>query len=55
MAVTKPLLRAAADLPWDQALTMEEFAEPMCFTTRDFRGGVRDVIARTSSAPGQRG
>src|SRR5258708_5768559 len=28
VAMTKPLLRAAADAPWDQALAMEEFAEP---------------------------
>ena len=30
----KPLLRATADLSWEQAITLEEFAEPGCFTTR---------------------
>lgn len=33
LEMSKPLLRAAADLPWAQALTMEEFAEPNCFST----------------------
>jgi 2-(1,2-epoxy-1,2-dihydrophenyl)acetyl-CoA isomerase len=33
LEMSKPLLRAAADLPWPQALTMEEFAEPSCFST----------------------
>src|SRR5258705_825301 len=32
-AMTKPLLRAAADADWNDALTFEEFAEPTCFTT----------------------
>lgn len=34
LAMSKPLLRAAADLTWEQALAMEEFAEPACFTTQ---------------------
>jgi 2-(1,2-epoxy-1,2-dihydrophenyl)acetyl-CoA isomerase len=33
LEMTKPLLRNALDLPWEQSLTMEEFAEPSCFTT----------------------
>jgi len=33
LEMSKLLLRAAADLPWNQALTMEEFAEPNCFST----------------------
>jgi 2-(1,2-epoxy-1,2-dihydrophenyl)acetyl-CoA isomerase len=43
LPIAKPLLRATADLPWEQALTMEEFAEPMCFTTRGFADGVERV------------
>jgi 2-(1,2-epoxy-1,2-dihydrophenyl)acetyl-CoA isomerase len=44
--MTKPLLRAAADMSWDQALAMEEFAEPNCFTTRDHREAVEAFLAR---------
>jgi len=43
LAMTKPLLRAAADAPWEQAITMEEFAEPSCFTTAAFAEAVREV------------
>jgi 2-(1,2-epoxy-1,2-dihydrophenyl)acetyl-CoA isomerase len=43
MAMTKPLLRAAVDAPWDAALTMEEFAEPSCFTTSAFRDAVASL------------
>jgi len=50
LPIAKPLMRAAADLSWEQALTMEEFAEPMCFTTRGFAEGVDRVVAATSSA-----
>ncbi len=41
MEMTKPLLRAAADATWDGALTLEEFAEPSCFTTGAFAEAVR--------------
>ncbi|MFL5859881.1 MAG: hypothetical protein ACJ780_03755 [Solirubrobacteraceae bacterium] len=50
MPLAKPLLRAAADASWDQSLTMEEFAEPICFTTRGFADGVDSVVAATSSS-----
>jgi 2-(1,2-epoxy-1,2-dihydrophenyl)acetyl-CoA isomerase len=43
LAMTKPLLRAAADATWDQAITMEEFAEPQCFTTRAFQRSVQEL------------
>jgi 2-(1,2-epoxy-1,2-dihydrophenyl)acetyl-CoA isomerase len=43
LAMTKPLLRAAADASWEQAIAMEEFAEPQCFTTRAFQRSVRDL------------
>src|SRR6476620_10740206 len=48
LAMTKPLLRATADASWDQALALEEFAEPSCFTTRAFNDAVQ---ALRSSAP----
>lgn len=44
--MTKPLLRAAADMSWDQALAMEEFAEPNCFTTSDHRESVEAFLAQ---------
>jgi 2-(1,2-epoxy-1,2-dihydrophenyl)acetyl-CoA isomerase len=31
--MTKPLLRAAADAPWEQSLMLEEYAEANCFST----------------------
>ena len=45
IAMTKPLLRAAADASWDHALTMEEFAEPQCFTTQAFQDSVTALMA----------
>lgn len=45
IAMTKPLLRAAADASWDHALAMEEFAEPQCFTTEAFQRTVQDLLA----------
>jgi 2-(1,2-epoxy-1,2-dihydrophenyl)acetyl-CoA isomerase len=44
LAMTKPLLRAAADASWDGALALEEFAEPQCFTTASFQGAVRELL-----------
>jgi 2-(1,2-epoxy-1,2-dihydrophenyl)acetyl-CoA isomerase len=41
----KPLLRGAADASWDQAIAMEEFAEPMCFTTTAHREAVAELLA----------
>lgn len=52
MAMTKPLLRAAADASWNDALTFEEFAEPTCFTTAAFADNVHGMLGgrqRTSS------
>jgi 2-(1,2-epoxy-1,2-dihydrophenyl)acetyl-CoA isomerase len=46
LALSKPLLRASADLSWEQSLTTEEFAEPMCFTTRAFAESVQRVAAK---------
>ena len=44
IAMTKPLLRAAADAPWENAIAMEEFAEPQCFTTDGFQESVRRLL-----------
>jgi 2-(1,2-epoxy-1,2-dihydrophenyl)acetyl-CoA isomerase len=43
--MTKALLRQAADMSWDQALAMEEFAEPMCFTTTGHRDAVNELLS----------
>lgn len=43
--MTKALLRQAADMTWDQAIAMEEFAEPMCFTTEGHRAGVAELLS----------
>jgi 2-(1,2-epoxy-1,2-dihydrophenyl)acetyl-CoA isomerase len=45
LAMTKPLLRAAADGTWESTLAMEEFAEPQCFTTDAFQETVRGMLA----------
>jgi 2-(1,2-epoxy-1,2-dihydrophenyl)acetyl-CoA isomerase len=45
----KPLLRQAADLTWDQAVTMEEFAEPNCFSTSAHRQAVHGLLSRGTS------
>ncbi len=49
LAMTKPLLRAAADGSWDSTLAMEEFAEPQCFTTDAFQDAVREMLTHPSS------
>ncbi len=50
VTMTKPLLRRAADMTWEQAIAMEEFAEPMCFTTM----GHRSAVQRFLDAHGRR-
>lgn len=42
VTLAKPLMRRAADATWDQAIAMEELAEPMCFST----AGHRDAVSR---------
>src|SRR6185437_1030532 len=49
VAMTKPLLRATADAGWHEALTMEEFAEPICFTTAAFADSVHAMLAKTQA------
>jgi 2-(1,2-epoxy-1,2-dihydrophenyl)acetyl-CoA isomerase len=44
VAMAKPLLRATADADWNGALTLEEFAEPACFTTAAFADSVRSLL-----------
>lgn len=46
LAMAKPLLRQAADVSWDTTITMEEFAEPNCFTTAAFQQTVRRMTER---------
>jgi 2-(1,2-epoxy-1,2-dihydrophenyl)acetyl-CoA isomerase len=46
VTMTKPLLRAVSDMTWHQAITLEEMTEPMCFTTRGHRDGVRATLER---------
>jgi 2-(1,2-epoxy-1,2-dihydrophenyl)acetyl-CoA isomerase len=48
LAMSKPLLRQCADLSWDQAITMEEFTEPMCFTTAAHRDAVMELLGRSA-------
>ena len=44
VAMAKPLLRAAADANWNDALTLEEFAEPTCFTTEAFAASIVSMV-----------
>jgi 2-(1,2-epoxy-1,2-dihydrophenyl)acetyl-CoA isomerase len=44
-SMMKPLLRNAVDMSWEQAIAMEEFAEPMSFTTRAHREAVEALLA----------
>jgi 2-(1,2-epoxy-1,2-dihydrophenyl)acetyl-CoA isomerase len=50
VSMTKPLLRAAADMPWPHAMLAEEFAEPMTFTTAAHRRAVEALLAKTERA-----
>lgn len=45
VAMTKPLLRNAADMPFEGALRMEESAEPNCFTMTGHREAVAAFLA----------
>lgn len=42
--MSKPLLRQCAEVTWEQAIAMEELAEPMCFTTDAHRDGVAEML-----------
>lgn len=44
--IAKAQMRKCADMSWEQAITMEEFAEPICFTTQEHRALVEESIRR---------
>jgi len=50
VSMTKPLMRAAADMSWQHAILAEEFAEPMTFTTAAHRHAVEGLLAKTERA-----
>ena len=50
VTMTKPLMRAAADMSWPHALLAEEFAEPNTFTTAAHQDAVRALLAKTAKA-----
>jgi 2-(1,2-epoxy-1,2-dihydrophenyl)acetyl-CoA isomerase len=52
LAMSKPLLRNCADMTWEQAIAMEEFAEPMCFTTEAHRAAVEELLAASRAGQG---
>jgi 2-(1,2-epoxy-1,2-dihydrophenyl)acetyl-CoA isomerase len=49
-AMTKPLLRSAADASFEQTLLAEEYAEPNTFTTRAHQETVRALLAKQERA-----
>lgn len=52
VSMTKPLMRQAADMTFDQAMLAEEFAEPNTFTTRYHQQTIRALLAKTERAAG---
>ncbi|RAU96496.1 enoyl-CoA hydratase/isomerase family protein [Mycolicibacter senuensis] len=50
-AMAKPLLRAAADASWHEAIALEEFAEPVCFSTAAFADNVHTMLAGHRDQP----
>jgi 2-(1,2-epoxy-1,2-dihydrophenyl)acetyl-CoA isomerase len=50
VSMTKPLMRAAADMSWQHAILAEEFAEPLTFTTAAHRRAVEALLAKTETA-----
>lgn len=50
VAMTKPLMRNAADMSWHQAILAEEFAEPNTFTTRAHQETVRALVEKEMKA-----
>ena len=49
-AMTKPILRAACDAPFEHTLLLEEYAEPNTFTTRAHQETVRALLAKEEQA-----
>jgi 2-(1,2-epoxy-1,2-dihydrophenyl)acetyl-CoA isomerase len=50
VTMTKPLMRAAADMSWQHVLLAEEFAEPNTFTTTAHQDAVRALLAKATKA-----
>jgi 2-(1,2-epoxy-1,2-dihydrophenyl)acetyl-CoA isomerase len=50
VSMTKPLMRQAADMTFDQAMLAEEFAEPNTFTTRYHREAIASLLAKSTRA-----
>lgn len=46
VGMTKTLLRRAADSTWDETIELEEFIEPICFTTAFHQNAVRQFLRR---------
>jgi len=46
--MTKPLLRAAVDAPWEQSLALEEYAEANCFSTPTLASAAAAIRQGTS-------
>lgn len=44
--IAKAQMRKCSDMSWEQAITMEEFAEPICFTTQEHRALVDEIIRK---------
>lgn len=42
--LTKAVLRQAADLTWNQALALEECAQPLCFSSQHHRDAVKQLL-----------
>lgn len=42
--IAKAQMRKCADMSWEQAITMEEFAEPICFTTHEHRELIDEIM-----------
>jgi hypothetical protein len=42
--MTKSLLRAAVDAPWEEALRLEEFAEANCFSTQALGKAAESIL-----------
>jgi 2-(1,2-epoxy-1,2-dihydrophenyl)acetyl-CoA isomerase len=53
VTMTKPLMRAAADMSWQHAIVAEEFAEPNTFTTRAHREAVEALVGKREKALGE--
>lgn len=50
VAMTKPLMRAAADMSWEHAIMAEDLAEPNTFTTRAHQEAIAALLAKTAKA-----